>query len=510
MKSLSTYFNTILLTSVLLLTSWIIIAHTKKLEVAVCRNCNVIIIDINVLRYDALDCDNHPEKTPSICSFAKQSIEFTKNNSQSDLTRPSYISGLTSLYPSSHNMWNELYSTLDERIITLPSYLASKGYSTFFVGPSKGHSQIILDGFGQAEHVDSHLEREVNYREVVGNLVKKDKPFFLYLFIEDLHFPYFPFSNIEITNQYKPPGAPTTRQEYSGLVKDYLVNNYKEVFTQASIDENPDLFTEDIASKKEDLYRLFTEYDLDRRKSTYYLKEAWKPSYYAFLNFIDQTDSNDILYLKNNYLTVLRHIDTQLGAFFDLIEELKLDRTIIILRSNHGEEFFEHGGFSHQNNLYQELIHTPLLIKFPGVRPQKINQFTQDIDVMPTTLGLVGLDIPDQVQGKSLVALIKNRYVPINNFQIAQKGGENHISTFRKGDWKLIMKESQSIELYNLKTDPNEKINRVIKEEQTARRLADEYNSIIDKLPVYGGLEPPIPEWIDEEKLQRLKDEGYF
>ncbi len=76
----------------------------------------------------------------------------------------------------------------------------------------------------------------------------------------------------------------------------------------------------------------------------------------------------------------------------------------IVITSDHGEEFMEHGGYWHGTTLYDEQLHVPLLVKFPGraMAGQAVSHWVQSIDLMPTLLATAGLPVPEGVQGKQL------------------------------------------------------------------------------------------------------------
>ena len=84
------------------------------------------------------------------------------------------------------------------------------------------------------------------------------------------------------------------------------------------------------------------------------------------------------------------------------------DNTLIVFLSDHGEEFFEHGGFEHGHSLYEELIHVPLIISLPGKLPEgvKLARPVRLLDVAPTILDLVGVERPGHFEGKSLAPLL--------------------------------------------------------------------------------------------------------
>ena len=508
---LPTDFHFYLLITIIILAGFILLNRSQKIKIPVCKNCNIVVIDIDSLRADALNCEKDYDNTPNLCAFINKANVFENNISQSDLTRPSFTSTLTSLYPSSHNIWNELFTELDDELLTLPELLQGQGYKTALYGFTE-FNQLIYRGFGEIINVHDIFKDEFTPDKFLSELDYQGKPFILYIYLNDLHFPYLPFNNERLANEHPvPKGIPRTRAEYDEIFKDYLAAHYSEIFTQEAIDSNPDVFQGEPIKKRDEIFNLYVEYNMNRATLALYLQDAWKPYSEAFFKYVDLDNPSHILYLKSNYLAMLGLIDSKLGGLLDVLDSSQFsDNTIVVIRSNKADGFREYSYNLFTRNLYQELIHTPLIIKIPQVRPSVIKGLTQDVDIMPTLLGVVGIDTPAQAQGKSLVSLLGNPKASVNGFQIAQKGATDYVSTFRKGDWKLIMKELQPIELYNLTKDPKETTNLINIEEEKAMRLLDEYNRVIDSLPVYGDLDSPFPDWIDEEKRERLKEEGYF
>lgn len=512
LNPLSTDFHIYLLIAVFFLAIFISVNHSKKINITICKNCNVVIIDIDMLRNDALDCENARGKTSNICSLLQESVYFQEHINHSDLTLPSFVSSVTSMYPSSHGVFNELYSLEERDIQVLPEVLRKEGYTTVIAGHVTGNYQVSTKGFDIV--LDSYhiFSEEFAPKNWVKDLYSQGKPFYLHIYLDDLHFPYLLFTNKILENPYEAPERISrTREEYDRVLANHVAENYKQVFTQEAIDKNPDLFS-DVKKNKEEIYWLFVKYTLERDEMKRYIKDAWKPTMESFLKYINSGNlENNTLYLKSNYLAIVSLVDEQLSEMLNLIKDSKLTaNTIIIIKAEHGEEFFEHGRWTHGNNLYQELIHTPLVIRVPGLKPVYVSQPTQDIDLMPTILGLVGIPIPKQAQGKSLVPLMLNPNLSVRDYQIAQKGEDDYISAFRKGDWKVIIKEDIPIELYNLQNDPGEKFNLINMNSGIVSDLLKEYQGIVKNLPKYREGESPIPTWIDQEKRERLKEEGYF
>jgi arylsulfatase A-like enzyme len=111
------------------------------------------------------------------------------------------------------------------------------------------------------------------------------------------------------------------------------------------------------------------------------------------------------------YDAEIRYTDDLLAAFLADVEALPGGReTLVVVFSDHGEQFGEHGLYQHGNSLYDVLLHVPLILRAPGLVPagRRVPAVVGLIDVAPTMLELLGLPLPHWTQGRSLVPLLEN------------------------------------------------------------------------------------------------------
>lgn len=100
--------------------------------------------------------------------------------------------------------------------------------------------------------------------------------------------------------------------------------------------------------------------------------------------------------------------DNRIGALLDLLRTRGvLDDAVIVLSSDHGEEFLDHGGWKHGRTVYGELLHVPLALRVPGIRPARVASVVSLIDVAPTILDAFGIERPASFQGRSLLPLLR-------------------------------------------------------------------------------------------------------
>jgi arylsulfatase A-like enzyme len=184
------------------------------------------------------------------------------------------------------------------------------------------------------------------------------------------------------------------------------------------------------------------------------------------------------------YDTAIRHTTDQLGLFFDELERRGLfDDALIVVTADHGDEFFEHGGFSHGYTLYEEVVRVPLLVKLPGQRKdRRISRRVTLMDVLPTLAEAAGVPAPAGLDGKSLLPALRP--------ELPDTAATESPLFFRvdfaprlvgggivDGRHKLIAIEAnyegaeQVMRLYDLEADPREQVDLAAREPELAREL---------------------------------------
>jgi arylsulfatase A-like enzyme len=158
------------------------------------------------------------------------------------------------------------------------------------------------------------------------------------------------------------------------------------------------------------------------------------------------------------------YLDDHLGRLIELLKRQGVyDSSLIVLTSDHGEEFYEHGGWWHGVTLYEEQIHVPLIVKLPRQkrRGERVEGLARSIDVAPTILGAVGAEVPRVMQGRDLLG--PGAEEGGVEYVYAEEDFEgNVLKTIRGREWKLILADApnprglKAVELYRLSTDPRE------------------------------------------------------
>lgn len=221
-------------------------------------------------------------------------------------------------------------------------------------------------------------------------------------------------------------------------------------------------------------------------------------------------------YYKQLYRKALKYTDSQVGRLLDGLNQSNLlNNTIIILVSDHGEEFYERDRWGHvERNVYDEIVRVPLLIQLPGVEKGKtFFHQVSTLDIMPTILDLCGIIQQSGLQGRSLVPLWKNSEGSFTNRPAIceMRRDDRHIVAVRTPDYKYIWDSKTPHEplLYDLRADPLEKVNICDKYHD----LHLEFQAIVDKHCRLSEETRPVGEAThvehDQVVIQRLRDLGY-
>ncbi len=481
-----------------------------------CKNCNVIFISLDTLRADALPCQGYARNTaPNLCAFAKKNIFFSNAYSQSSYTLSSTFSLFTSRIPTHHNMIIPHSDVLDNTISTLPQTLKQLGYETMYIGPLDDPALPLDRGFERG--FDSFIRNHNTEGWQKGyDLLKKNsslgKPTFIFFHTYMTHEPYVPGEQDRtlFTDDYI-PGIATSWEEFTKFDQTLLTYVLRDITSRINAipDGTPapsNLVTIQHslqnARNLEEAEQIFTS--LLSQETDSYLGQRYRAS-------INKYDRRHVAYVRAMYDARINQLDRELSNLFQLVKNDAIsDRTIIVLTSDHGEEFMEHGEMYHWKNIYNTTTHVPLIIRAPNTSPQTIRTLAQGIDVLPTLFDLLGIAIPSWAEGVSFSDIIFKTIRGIPNRHIFSEYNNGVIRSIRNTKWKLYAHTTESpvrFELYDMGRDPTE-------QRDVSARYPDIVKSLYRKLIAdYGNIQPKqyhFPDWIDEQKREKLIREGYF
>ena len=419
----------------------------------------VVLISIDTLRRDHVSLYGYERQTtPGLDNLATESIVFEDAISTSSLTLPAHASLLTSLHPSAHG-GVAVDLSIRDGLLTLAEYFQQFGFYTQAIV-----TQIYLSKkFGLDKGFDAlHWMQEARAQDVTDRAIKflqsKQDDDFFLL----LHYfdPHF---------NYKPP-PPYDR-----------------------------FFDPDYSGSAGGMYSIFSKETRDS---------------------IDRRDVDHIVAL---YDGEIRYTDEHIQRVFQEMKRLGIyDNALIIVTSDHGEEFLEHEFWGHSEKLYEELIRVPMILKLPegeaGGTRQK--QQVSLLDVAPTILDVLELPIPDAFQGESLLGLIGDRRgrssVAWSEVGTNIKAYSNHKVSFRQGalGQKLIFEDKRSkelaIEMYDLAQDPAETNDLSMVERRAIERAQTQLEAFLSMMAALERDESPsMPADLKTEDLEQLRALGW-
>lgn len=194
--------------------------------------------------------------------------------------------------------------------------------------------------------------------------------------------------------------------------------------------------------------------------------------------------------LMDKYDSEIAFVDHHLQPVFDALKEKGLyENTVVVLTSDHGEAFKEHGFYFHGRTIYDEEIRVPLLIRAPGAEPKRVPQPVALVDLVPTLAEMVGLKA-DNALGHSLIPLlygigemVADRLIFME--QLPYPNYKTHIvGAVSQAGIKVIRNVTDNVtEIYDLNADPGEKSNLLDADPEAHKPLQDRLLQFIDADP---------------------------
>ena len=299
---------------------------------------NVILIVVDTLRADHLNCYGYDENTaPNIDRLAQRSALFLQAYSSSSWTRAAVASILTSKYPIEHGIMSESpKNILHSDFVTIPEVFSKYGYDTGLIYTNPHYEFGLKQGFDYTDYTKDG-KAELVYGKAEDWLKKEDgRPFFLMIHNNDPHDGY------------------AFHRGFSRYPRNSPFRKLQPYFPPRRIGEND-----------------------NKNYSS---------------NQVIRLQGKDLKEMIGNYDDEIRYLDHYFGVFLDYLDRSGLMKnTIVILTSDHGDEFLDHGGYWHGFTLYNELIHVPLVFYIPHVGPRVVREKVGTLDIYPTLLDLCGM-----------------------------------------------------------------------------------------------------------------------
>jgi len=191
---------------------------------------------------------------------------------------------------------------------------------------------------------------------------------------------------------------------------------------------------------------------------------------------------DDLRHVKGLYEAEVAYVDFEMGNLFDFLHEMALDEnTLIIFASDHGEEFFEHGGFEHGHTQYDELVWMPLIVKGSGFTPgERVDIPVGNTDIFPTILEYAGIPLSEKLTGVPLQRVLDGA-IPSDRLIYGEGNTRGNLRKFVvQWPYKCILDfVTGKSWLYNLETDPGETLDiRADNEQLTAALCAEIFTAM--------------------------------
>jgi choline-sulfatase len=426
---------------------------------------HIVVVLLDTVRQDALGCYGNPlSPTPAMDAVAGEGVRFTQAVSTSGWTLPAVASLLTGTWPSIHGAvgrGTRLRPIRDE-LPTAAEVLNRHGFKTLaFTNAAFVSPMLRLDrGFDIFDHRFTYNQDTRRADETITTAVgvlrdHRSQSTFSLIHLFDAHL------------DYDPPAA------------------YRSLYTGGREDPLPPLTSADCLDMQTDAGR-------------------------------NPPSQADIDYIRGVYQGEVRFVDTQIERLIEQLKALGIyDRTTLIITADHGEEFWDHGGFEHGHTLYDELIRIPLIIRFEesaGISARVIDQQVRILDIMPTVLDLLGIDKPESFAGESLLPLIRGESGENRGaFAESLLYGPRKLA-WRDAKYKYIYHgEGDGGELYDWTEDPAEQTDLSEAYPEVAQQLRHELLDFATELGIRARTmsEPPVID-MSPEQVDKLRSLGYI
>lgn len=431
---------------------------------------HIFLIVIDTMRADHLGCYGDKEcVSPNLDALAEDGVIFKNAYSTSNFTAPAFASLFTSLYPAHHGVYDFDIKMLPPS--PLLKILGENGYQRKAVVDFGFFKNFFKQSFDSLESLTDLTE---NW-SVEGPIIETkramewieqnhDAPFFFFLHLSTPHTPYrFP-------------------AEFHKRIK--KAKSYDEGYRQTKGNSTMQALFPDPENGVIPEVMIRAHNNIVEKTNRIKLGEA-------AVNFI-----------KFLYRMEIKLVDELLGLLFAKLENLGiLGSSIISVSSDHGEQLWDHGSFGHgSTDLYNEIIKTPWIVRYDGSRKasRQVESNVSHINILPTLLDLAGIEMPAHLAVKSVRHLFDpsdgeapaNKrgpaapvYSEAGRFISVVDGYDKLITASRRksGSAKASIKQQlartvkrlggKGPQLYDLKADPSEAVNRAKRCKERVREL---------------------------------------
>lgn len=391
---------------------------------------NVIFISMDTLRADRLGCLGHGRGlTPNLDRIASEGSLFTNAFASDIPTQPSHTAIFTGRFGINTSIVSHFHpaARLDAEVSWLPTVFRKADYATGAVD----HLFAMKDWFmrGYADYMPPP-GRSRSPGSVIVDMGthwldehQKDD-FFLFLHFWDAHIPYVP------------------------------PQPFKHRYTRSSALHRDPLIEEKLRSRP--TFPLFAQ------------------NLYNHLDFLPNVE-----YVADLYDAEVAYLDYEIGRLFDHLRRVGvLDKTMVVLFGDHGENMTEHDAWFDHAGLYDSVVHVPLIIWAPGVVPEsEVTALVSTVDVKPTVLDFLGMPAVPGLDGRSLRSLTEGKTATHRDVVFLSESTWQAKRGIRTPDWKFIrcvdpgVYARDGVEVYDIRLDPAEQTNLADTRPEVALRM---------------------------------------
>ena len=462
----------------------LIVLPKGMLNAAEAQRPNILFIFSDDLTYQAISAYGEPRnllQTPNMDRLAREGMRFDRCLVTNSICGPSRATILTGKYSHLNGFYNNSNSRFDSTQLTFPPLLQASGYTTAMIGKWHLHTDPV--GFdywhilpGQGLYYNPPMIKN-------GERVKESG--YVTDIVTDLSIEWLknrdqskPFM---LMSQHKAP-----HREWSPALRDLGWDNDRDYPEPETLFDDYAGRSKAISDHDMGLDRTFTDLDAKFRPAPNMTEEQLKiwNEYYEPRNKAFREANlkgKDLVRWRYNrymhdYLGCVKAVDDNIGRLLDYLDESGLaENTIVICTSDQGFYLGEHGWFD-KRWIFEESLRSPLLVRWPGkTKPGSVdNHIVSLIDFAETFLDIAGLEIPAEMQGRSLVPILKGNapedwrkslYYHYYEYPVPHRVRPHYgVITDRfklihyykpdVDDWELLDREKDPLEVKNFYRDP--------------------------------------------------------
>jgi arylsulfatase len=437
------------------------------------RRWNVVLITADTLRGDMLEVNGNTEvRSPRLTALAQEGVNFRRAYANITTTTPAHASIFSSLYPQDHRAYGN-QDRLSDEIVMLPEVLKEAGWHTAaYLNMPWLNREVsnIPQGIDEIDPGNRIRKADATNRWVLDFFDRRkdaDQPFYLWIQYVDNHTPY------------------------------HAPGKYDRMYYPEDRDPR--------AGERGSLQEIWPRFPIDLRDNEFV--ERW-------LRGITDKD-----YIIGHYKGSVTWIDEKVGELIDRLKENgQWENTLFVFTSDHGESLGEHDIWFSHGGLYEVTTRIPLIVRAPvGPRDRHLDAIASQVDIMPTILSMLGLDVPEQARGHDLwsaargetsgpmAAFLEHTGRQLTGVVTPQFKYIKHLRT-RRDIYPGYPIVRGTVELYDLEKDPDE-----------LQNLAESMPEVVERLErlhaeLAAGERAFVAEQaeIDEETEEALRALGYI